>query len=178
MSRIGKLPVQIPEGVQVQFTARDIDVSGPKGQLKVALHPSVRFEHEDSQIRVVPVNNSRLASEQYGLRRTLLYNAVQGVSSGFSKTLEVNGVGYRVSVSGNEVELVVGYSHPVKHKLPEGVEAKVEGNKLTLSGIDKQLVGETAATIRRIRKPEPYKGKGIKYVDEEIKRKAGKSGKK
>jgi large subunit ribosomal protein L6 len=178
MSRIGKLPVRIPDNVEVNISSKIVDVKGPKGNLKVATHPSINFVQEGNEIRVVPVDNSITAREQYGLRRTLLNNAVQGVHSGFSRTLEVVGVGYKVAVKGDTVELNVGYSHPVNFKLPQGVEASVEGSKVTVSGIDKQLVGETAAKMRRVRAPEPYKGKGIKYLDEEVKRKAGKSGSK
>ncbi|MGM0610503.1 MAG: 50S ribosomal protein L6 [Thermodesulfobacteriota bacterium] len=178
MSRIGKLPVQIPDNVQVTISNSVVDVKGPKGNLQVQTHPSIRFEQEGNIIKVVPQGSDITAKEQYGLRRTLLFNAVTGVHTGFSKTLEIVGVGYKVAVKGDTVELNVGYSHPVNFKLPQGIEAKAEGNKLTLAGIDKQLVGETAAKIRRVRAPEPYKGKGIKYIDEQIKRKAGKSGKK
>ncbi|MFP4167701.1 MAG: 50S ribosomal protein L6 [Desulfonatronovibrionaceae bacterium] len=178
MSRIGKLPVQIPDKVEVNISESSVDVNGPKGSLTVPGHPSINFVREENTVKVVPVDNSITAREQYGLRRTLLNNAVQGVNTGFSRTLEVVGVGYKVAVKGDTVELNVGYSHPVNFKLPQGVEASAEGNKLTLSGVDKQVVGETAAKIRRVRAPEPYKGKGIKYLDEEVKRKAGKSGSK
>ena len=131
---------------------------------------------EDGKVRVTRVDDTRLARAQHGLRRTLLANLVEGVSKGFSKTLEVIGVGYKVAAVADSVSLSVGYSHPVDFKLPTGIEAKVDGNKLTLTGIDKVLVGETAARIRRVRPPEPFKGKGIKYENEVIRRKAGKSG--
>ena len=176
MSRIGKLPIPVPSGVEVSITKSEVRVKGPKGQLATPTHYAVEYEQEDGRIMVKRANNSRLARAQHGLRRTLLANCVHGVSQGFSKGLEVNGVGYRVQVQGKTVVLNIGFSHPVEYPLPEGVEAAVEGNRLTISGIDKAMVGEVAARIRRLRPPEPYKGKGIKYVDEQIRRKAGKSG--
>jgi large subunit ribosomal protein L6 len=138
--------------------------------------PVLKYELADGKITLSPLEESRFAAAQFGLRRTLLANCVEGVTKGFSKTLEVIGVGYRVAVKGNVVDLSVGYSHPVLVDLPKGITAAVEGQKLTLSGIDKELVGETAARIRKLRKPEPYKGKGIKYETETIRRKVGKSG--
>lgn len=154
-----------------------IEVKGPKGTLSTPVHPAVEYEVADNAVVVSRVDDSRIARAQHGLRRTLLSNAVVGVSTGFSKALEVIGVGYKVAVKGNVVELSVGYSHPVHMEMPKGIEAKAEGSKLTISGADKQLVGEVAAKIRRVRPPEPYKGKGIKYENEQIRRKAGKSGK-
>lgn len=176
MSRIGKRPVTVPSGVEVTLGKDKIDVKGPKGALSSPTHPKVSYEKDGDSIVVSPVDDSRMARAQHGLRRTLLDNMVQGVSKGFAKTLEVIGVGYRVQVQGNKVVLSVGYSHPVEMEMPKGIEAKAEGNKLTIEGADKQLVGEIAARIRKVRKPEPYKGKGIKYSDETIRRKAGKSG--
>ena len=178
MSRIGKLPVNLPEGVEVSFGAGHIDVKGPKGQLKVARDPKISYEQDENRVVLSPVDDTKRSREQYGLRRTLLNNAVVGVTKGFEKGLELVGVGYRVNVQGDTVQLNVGYSHPQEFKLPEGIQARVEGMKLFISGIDKYLVGEVAAQIRRIRPPEPYKGKGIKYIDERIRRKAGKSAKK
>jgi large subunit ribosomal protein L6 len=178
MSRIGKLPVNLPEGVEVSLQPEHIDVKGPKGQLKVDRDPKISYNQEDNRVVLAPVDSTKRAREQYGLRRTLLNNAVEGVSKGFEKGLELVGVGYRVSVQGNTVQLNVGYSHPKEFHLPEGIQARVEGMKLFISGIDKYQVGEVAAQIRRIRPPEPYKGKGIKYLDERIRRKAGKSAKK
>ena len=178
MSRIGKTPVPIPDGVQVSFAGTNIEVSGPKGSLNVGMHPAVEYTQEDNQIILDRKDDSKTAKEQYGLRRTLLNNAVVGVSKGYEKGLELVGVGYRVGVTGNTVELNVGYSHPQKYELPAGLSARAEGNRLFISGIDKELVGEVAAQIRRIRPPEPYKGKGIKYMEEQIRRKAGKSAKK
>ncbi|MFO7877989.1 MAG: 50S ribosomal protein L6 [Desulfovermiculus sp.] len=178
MSRIGKTPVPIPSGVEVAFNGGQIEVKGPKGKLYVEIHPKIEYKVDGEQITLTRKENNKIAREQYGLRRTLLNNAVLGVSQGYEKGLELVGVGYRVSVSGNSVELNVGYSHPKKFELPAGISARTEGNKLFVGGIDKEQVGEIAAQIRRIRPPEPYKGKGIKYIDEQIRRKAGKSGKK
>jgi large subunit ribosomal protein L6 len=178
MSRIGKNPIDIPAGVEVSVGASEIQVKGPKGTLATPVDPAVAYKIEDGKVYVSRVDDSRQARGQHGLRRTLLANCVDGVTKGFTKTLEVIGVGYKVSVQGKKVVLAVGYSHPVEFDLPAGLEAKVEGAKLTIEGIDKQLVGEIAAQIRRVRPPEPYKGKGIKYLDEIIRRKAGKSGSK
>ncbi len=176
MSRIGKLPIQIPSGVEVKLGNDVIEVKGPKGVLSTPTHPSLVYEQDNGAVSIKRADDTRDTRAQHGLRRSLLANCIEGVSKGFSKTLEVIGVGYKVAVSGSSVELSVGYSHPVKMELPKELEAKVEGNKLTISGTDKQLVGEMAARIRRVRPPEPYKGKGIKYSDEIIRRKAGKSG--
>ena len=176
MSRIGKLPVAIPKGVEVTLGKTSIEVKGPKGPLTTPMHDKVVYEKADDAVVVTRKDNTRIARAQHGLRRTLLANMIEGVTKGFSKTLEIVGVGYKVSVQGSTVVLTVGFSHPVNFALPKGVEAKADGNKLTVSGIDKQLVGETAAKIRRVRPPEPFKGKGIKYADEHIRRKAGKSG--
>ncbi|MGE4291897.1 MAG: 50S ribosomal protein L6 [Desulfovibrio sp.] len=175
MSRIGKQPVAIPSGVEVTL-GDEIQVKGPKGTLATSKHPTVAYKLEDGHVVIERTDDSRMARAQHGLRRTLLANCVEGVSKGFEKTLEVIGVGYKVQVAGKSVVLTVGFSHPVEFPLPAGIEAKAEGSKLTISGIDKQLVGEVAAQIRKIRQPEPYKGKGIKYLDEQIRRKAGKSG--
>lgn len=176
MSRIGKLPVPIPKGVEVTLGKMSIEVKGPKGSLTTPVHEKIAYEQAENAVVLSRVDNTRLARAQHGLRRTLLANLVEGVTKGFAKTLEVVGVGYKVSVQGKVVVLTVGFSHPVNFALPQGVEAKAEGNKLTVAGIDKQLVGEVAAKIRRVRPPEPFKGKGIKYADEHIRRKAGKSG--
>ncbi len=178
MSRIGKLPITVPSGVEVRLEDNPIEVTGPKGTLFLEKHPKISYQMRDSKIVLERVDMSRSAKEQYGLQRTLLNNCVVGVSQGYEKGLEVTGVGYKVSVQGDTVVLNVGYSHPHEYKLPSGVEARTEGNRLIVAGIDKQQVGEVAAQIRRIRPPEPYKGKGIKYQQEEIRRKAGKSGKK
>jgi large subunit ribosomal protein L6 len=176
MSRIGKKALDVPSGVNVQINPDGLEVKGPKGLLSLPAHPLVSYRQEDGKILVERADDSRTARAQHGLRRTLLANCIEGVTKGFAKTLEIIGVGYKVQVAGKNVVLTVGYSHPVEFTLPAGIEAKAEGNKLTVSGIDKQMVGEVAARIRRVRPPEPFKGKGIKYETETIRRKAGKSG--
>ncbi len=178
MSRIGKNPVTVPQGVEVRLHKDVIEVKGPKGELQTPTHVKIRYELKDNAVHLTRADDSRIAREQFGLRRTLLANSVLGVSEGFQKVLEVIGVGYKVAVDGAKITLNVGFSHPVEYTLPKGMTAKVEGNKLTIGGINKELVGEVAAQIRRFRPPEPFKGKGIKYADEVIRRKAGKTGKK
>lgn len=170
------MPIILPKGVEVKLGTDTVEVKGPKGTLHTPVCPLLKYELIDGEVTLSRLDESRDACAQHGLRRTLLANCVEGVTNGFSKTMDVIGVGYKVAIKGNIVELSVGFSHPVLVELPQGLEAKVEGQKLTISGIDKELVGEMAARIRRIRKPEPYKGKGIKYVTEIIRRKAGKSG--
>ncbi len=176
MSRIGKNPIQIPSGVEVKVGSEAIQVKGPKGTLDTPVHPKIEVTVEGGKVLVQRKDDSRTAREQHGLRRTLMANAINGVTKGFEKALEIVGVGYKVQVQGKKVVLSVGYSHPVEFPMPAGIDAKVDGNKLTIAGINKELVGEVAAKIRRVRPPEPFKGKGIKYVDEQIRRKAGKSG--
>ncbi|MBF0481186.1 MAG: 50S ribosomal protein L6 [Desulfovibrionaceae bacterium] len=176
MSRIGKKALDVPTGVNVQIGTDSLEVKGPKGLLTLPAHPKISYRQEDGKILVERADDSRIARAQHGLRRTLLANCIEGVTKGFAKTLEIIGVGYKVQVAGKSVVLTVGYSHPVEFTLPAGIEAKAEGNKLIVSGIDKQMVGEVAARIRRVRPPEPFKGKGIKYETETIRRKAGKSG--
>lgn len=176
MSRIGKNPIAIPAGVEVKVGEENIEVKGPKGLLTTPLCSVLNYELADGNVTITRKDDERFTRAQHGLRRTLLANCILGVSEGFSKTLEVVGVGYKVGVKGNTVEMALGFSHPVLVDLPKGIEAKVEGNKLTLSGADKELVGEMAARIRRLRKPEPYKGKGIRYENEYVRRKVGKSG--
>lgn len=178
MSRIGKNPIPVPSGVEVKIGDSSIEVKGPKGQLSTPLCASLNYELEGGNVTITRKDEERFTRAQHGLRRTLLANCIEGVTKGFSKTLEVIGVGYKVAVKGDTVELALGFSHPVLVELPKGLEAKAEGQKLTISGCDKELVGEMAAQIRRLRKPEPYKGKGIKYENEQIRRKVGKSGKK
>ncbi|WP_031388515.1 50S ribosomal protein L6 [Desulfonatronum thiodismutans] len=178
MSRIGKNPVPVPKGVEVRVHKDVIEIKGPKGELRTPTHSKITYELKDDAVHLSRVDDSRVAREQFGLRRTLLANSVRGVTEGFQKILEVIGVGYKVAVDGPKITLNVGFSHPVEYNLPQGMSAKVEGNKLTLQGIDKEQVGEVAAQIRRFRPPEPFKGKGIKYSDEVIRRKAGKTGKK
>lgn len=177
MSRIGKLPIKIPEGVTITVDLANITVKGPKGELLVPHLSDVEVKTEDGQITVIRKDDQFLAKSQHGLQRTLINNAVIGVTNGYEKTLEVNGVGFRVSCSNNELEMSLGFSHPVKYKAKPGIELKNDKMNIIVSGIDKQLVGQTAAEIRSLKKPEPYKGKGIKYSDETIRRKAGKAGK-
>ena len=176
MSRLGKLPIKIPSGTQIKFENGLLTVKGAKGELKREIHKLVKIEIKEDEI-IVSVKNQeeKLERSLWGLFRTLISNMVIGVNEGFSKKLEVNGVGYRAAVSGNKLNLNLGFSHPVEFPLPDGISATVEGNVVTISGIDKQMVGEVSAQIRRIRKPEPYKGKGIKYSDEIIRRKEGKT---
>ena len=176
MSRIGKQPIVLPKGVEVKLGEDMVEVKGPKGTLQTPMSSLLNYELTEGLLTITRKDDSRESNAQHGLRRTLVANCVEGVSKGFSKTLEVIGVGFKVAVKGNIIDLSVGFSHPVLIELPKGLEAKAEGTKLTISGIDKELVGEYAARIRRVRKPEPYKGKGIKYDNEIIRRKAGKSG--
>ena len=177
MSRIGRMPITVPAGVTVNVAEGNVvTVKGPKGELTQSLRPEMIIKQEGTTITVERPSDDKLHRSVHGLTRTLLHNMVIGVTEGFKKELDVNGVGYRVAVKGNVIELQVGFSHPVLVELPAGLSAKVEGQKLTIMGADKVLVGEMAARIRRIRKPEPYKGKGIKYETETILRKAGKSG--
>ena len=175
MSRIGKQPIELPEGVTVAIEKRIITVKGPKGELIVNLPPKAKISQAENQLTFeVPSPEDHRQAAFWGLARSLVSNAVAGVSEGYSKQLEVNGVGYKVALKGKTLVLNVGYSHPVEFNPPEGIEISAEGNTITVSGIDKQLVGEIAAQIRKVRKPEPYKGKGIKYSDEVIRRKVGK----
>ncbi|MDR2574162.1 MAG: 50S ribosomal protein L6 [Desulfovibrio sp.] len=176
MSRIGKLPIPVPAGVEVAVGMDVVEVKGPKGVLKTPFCPLLKYDLADGRLSLSRLEDTRQSRSQHGLRRTLLANCIEGVTKGFSKSLEVIGVGYRVAVKGDIIELAVGYSHPVLMEVPAGLKAAVEGQVLTISGIDKELVGEFAARLRRIRKPEPYKGKGIKYATETIRRKVGKSG--
>ncbi|MCF8032595.1 MAG: 50S ribosomal protein L6 [Desulfarculaceae bacterium] len=177
MSRVGKQPVSLPAGVEVTLDESKIEVKGPKGVLSRELHPLVQISQEDGKVSVAPVDDSLKARGLWGLFRSLINNMVLGVSQGYTKVLEINGVGYRAEASGNTLKLTLGFSHPVDFALPEGISASVEKNTIvTLSGIDKELLGQTAATIRAFRPPEPYKGKGIKYAEETIRRKVGKAG--
>ncbi len=177
MSRIGKLSILLPSKVTVEVSDSQVKVAGPKGSLTHRLPQGIGVVHEGNTVRVVVLTPSKRASALHGLTRNLIANMVTGVSTGFEKGLELMGVGYRAELKGRTLQLSVGYSHPVVFELPEGISARLEGpTKIVVEGIDKQLVGETAATIRRYKLPEPYKGKGIKYVDEVIKRKIGKKG--
>lgn len=178
MSRIGKLPVEVPAGVTITVGDSEITVVGPKGTLVVPVQEKTTTKVEENKIVVTRQDDEPKSRAWHGLQRALLNNAVVGVTKGFEKKLEVNGVGFRLSGGPKEIEMALGFSHPVKYKAPEGVELKTDKMTITVSGIDKQKVGQTAAEIRALRRPEPYKGKGIKYADEVILRKAGKAGKK
>lgn len=177
MSRVGKLPIAIPSGVTITTDASEITVTGSKGTLKQFTMPGITVKQEGDQLVVTRANDEPKIRAKHGLMRALLANMVTGVSEGFSRKLEINGVGYRVALAGADLKLNVGLSHDVTYKLPQGVTAAVEQNTITVSGISKQQVGQVAAEIRAIKKPEPYKGKGIKYQGERILRKSGKSGK-
>lgn len=177
MSRIGKLPIQIPSGVTITVDSGNVTVKGPKGELTQFITPDVTVTVEDGSVAVARRDDSKPAKSQHGLMRALINNMVTGVTKGFEKKLEVNGVGFRVGMSGADLEMSLGFSHPVKYKAPEGVQISTNKMEITVSGIDKQQVGQVAAEIRALKKPEPYKGKGIKYADEMIRRKAGKTGK-
>ena len=175
MSRIGKLPIEVKEGVTVTIDGRNVKVSGPKGELSYKIAKEVEAEMIDGRVVVSVKKNAKDAGGFYGLTRTLIANMVQGVSAGFEKKLEFTGVGYRANMEGRDLVMALGFSHPVRYTPREGIEIKVEKNVITISGIDKQLVGQTAAEIRDLKKPEPYKGKGIRYEGERIRRKAGKA---
>lgn len=176
MSRIGKQPIVVPEKVQVSLDGRNITVKGPKGELSWEHHQGVTVAQENGEVKVAPVTMSKMDRSLWGLTRTLISNMVIGVTEGFKKGLEFKGVGYKAAVSGNKMTLNFGYSHPIEYELPEGVSAKVDKTSIEISGINKELVGFTAAKIRSFRPPEPYKGKGVRYSDEVIIRKAGKTG--
>jgi large subunit ribosomal protein L6 len=178
MSRIGKQPITIPDGVKVDLQGDRMTVTGPRGTLHQALHPRMRVTVEDGTVSVARPSDERLDKSLHGLTRTLIANMVDGVTQGFEKRLEIQGVGYRAALQGKDIELQVGFSHPVRIPAPEGIEFEVPApNRIAVRGIDKQLVGEIAATIRKVRKPEPYKGKGIRYEGEYVRKKAGKAAK-
>jgi len=178
MSRIGKRPVEIPSGVDVKLDGSNLAVKGPKGELKRQFHPNMIIRREDNNVVVERPSDDVLNRSLHGLTRTLINNMVIGVTKGFERVLEINGVGYKAEAKGEVLVLNMGYSHPVNFKLPKGIAAAVEKQTLIkLSGIDKELLGQVAAEIRAVRKPEPYKGKGIKYAEETILRKEGKKGK-
>ena len=179
MSRIGRMPIAIPAGVTVEIAENNqVTVKGPKGTLSRVLPSEMEIKLEGSEVTVTRPNDLKKMKSLHGLTRTLVNNMVVGVTDGFTKVLEVNGVGYKAAKAGKKLTLNLGYSHPVEMEDPEGLEATVEGNKITITGIDKEKVGQYAAEIRDKRRPEPYKGKGIKYADEVIRRKVGKTGKK
>lgn len=179
MSRIGRLPVTVPAGVTVDIAEKNhVTVKGPKGTLEKALPEEMEIKLEEGAVVVTRPNDLKKMKSLHGLTRSLIQNMVTGVTEGYKKELEVNGVGYRAAKQGKKLTLNLGFSHPVEMEDPEGLETKVDGNKIIVEGIDKQRVGQYAAEIREKRRPEPYKGKGIKYADEVIRRKVGKTGKK
>jgi len=176
MSRIGKRPISIPADVDVTVDEDSIRVKGPKGELRRSVHPKISIERDGDSLLVIAKDNSTETRSLHGLFGALVSNMVTGVTKGFERGLEIVGVGYRVEMNGRTAVFSLGYSHPINFDLPEGIEATVDKNKVVLRGMDKELLGVTAAKIRSLRAPEPYKGKGIKYADEMIRRKAGKAG--
>ena len=179
MSRIGKLPIEIPSGVDVQIAGQTVTAKGPNGTESVEVRPEISVKIEDNKIILTPLNDERKTGALHGLSRTLVANAIEGVSKGFEKKLEIQGVGYRANMEGTKLNLVLGFSHPVLIDPPEGITITVEANtKISVKGTNKQTVGDVAAAIRSKRPPEVYKGKGVRYEGEYIRRKAGKAGKK
>jgi large subunit ribosomal protein L6 len=176
MSRVGRKPVPVPKGVNVNLSGRNVAIKGPKGELKRELPLGVSVKVDGGNLQVSRADDSRENRAKHGLTRALLNNMVVGVTQGFERQLEINGVGYRAEVAGQKVTFALGYSHPVVYELPKGISAKVDKNFLILGGADRELLGEVAAKIRDFRPPEPYKGKGVKYVEETIRRKVGKTG--
>jgi large subunit ribosomal protein L6 len=178
MSRIGKQPVSIPTGVTVEIKGSEVTVKGPKGDLKKEFHPNIKIQMKDNELIVTRSNDLKENRALHGLTRSLLANMIEGVTKGYEKQLEIVGVGYRAQASKNKITLNLGYSHPIEYTAPESIEFEMDKEKknlITVKGLDKQIVGEVAAKVRSYRKPEPYKGKGIKYIDEQIIRKAGKA---
>jgi large subunit ribosomal protein L6 len=175
MSRIGRSPIEVPAGVTVEVAGGLVKATGPGGTLEVRLLPGLKLNQEGSVLTLVREIDDEERQRTYGLMRTLINNIVMGVARGYERKLEINGVGYRVNLAGQKLNLSLGYSHQIEFPLPAGIEAKVERNTIILKGADKQLVGQVAANIRSLRKPEPYKGKGIKYAEEHVRRKAGKA---
>ncbi len=177
MSRIGKLPIEVPSGVTIVSDSDQVKVTGPKGELSTPLLDGISVKQEENQLVLSRIDDEPVHRARHGLLRSLINNMVEGVTQGFTRELEVNGVGFRVNMAGADLNMKLGFSHEIKYTVPQGVQVSVEQNKIKVSGIDKQQVGQVAAEIRSYKKPEPYKGKGIKYVDERIIRKSGKSGK-
>jgi large subunit ribosomal protein L6 len=175
MSRIGRMPIELPKGVTVTVGDDKVTVKGPKGQLEVKRHPAIQVAQEDGALVFQRPDDARTSRAAHGLMRALVANAVHGVSQGFERKLEISGVGYRAEVKGDSLALQLGYSHPIEYKLPSGISAKVEKNVITLASIDRESLGAAAAKVRSFRPPEPYKGKGIKYAEEQILRKVGKA---
>ncbi len=176
MSRIGKNPIPIPKGVEVKHEGNTVMVKGPKGSLERSIHPTVQLKVESDKIVLSIPDQKKETRALHGLCRALVANMVHGVTQGFEKSLEIVGVGYRAELKGRTAVFHIGYSHPINFELPKGIEAQIDKTKVTLQGINRELLGETAANIRALRVPEPYKGKGIKYADETVRRKAGKAG--
>lgn len=176
MSRVGKMPILLPTNVNVEIREDVLVLKGPLGELRRTIHPTVRVHMEEGKLLVSVLEPGKKAKALHGLYRALIFNMVTGVSRGFERVLDIVGVGYRAELAGRTATFHLGYSHPIHFELPQGVDAKIEKTKITLNGIDKELLGRTAAKIRGFRKPEPYKGKGIKYAEETIRRKAGKTG--
>jgi large subunit ribosomal protein L6 len=178
MSRIGRMPIDIPAGVTVTIAGQDVSVKGPKGELSLRVKEPIVAAMVESQVVVTRPDDERESRSLHGLTRTLINNQIIGVTEGFTKTLQVVGTGYRLAAKGQGIEFSLGYSHPITVEPPAGIAFTIEGNdKLIVSGIDKQAVGEVAANVRKLRKPEPYKGKGVRYEGENVRRKAGKAGK-
>ncbi|OGP61308.1 MAG: 50S ribosomal protein L6 [Deltaproteobacteria bacterium RBG_13_49_15] len=177
MSRIGKKPISIPAKIKVSFENRTLAVEGPKGSIEKAIHPDVNLKIENGAIRVVAITEGKKTNALWGLTRSLVVNMITGVDKGFERILEINGIGYRANINGNRIELNLGYSHPVLFDLPAGIQASVDRNTIIrLAGVDKELLGQTAASLRRLKPPDSYKGKGIRYTGERIRLKAGKTG--
>ncbi|MDZ7579791.1 MAG: 50S ribosomal protein L6 [Deltaproteobacteria bacterium] len=177
MSRVGKKPIAIPEKVNVTYQSGELSVQGQKGRLSRSIHPAVTIKIEDGVLSVESLKSDKSSQALQGLTRSLVMNMVTGVDSGFARVLEINGIGYRAELKGRNLVLTLGYSHTINFALPDGISAAVERNNvIKLEGIDKEVLGQTAASIRRLRPPEPYKGKGIKFAEEHIRRKAGKTG--
>jgi large subunit ribosomal protein L6 len=177
MSRIGRKPVMVPKGVTVQLQGHDVAVKGPRGELRRRLHPDMQIALDKDQFTVARPSEEKRHKALHGLTRTLVQNMVEGVSKGFTKTLEIQGVGYKAEAKPYGVNLIVGYSHPVKYEAPKGIKITVDNNTVVkIEGADKELVGQVAAELRSVRPPEPYKGKGIRYQGEQVRRKAGKTG--
>jgi large subunit ribosomal protein L6 len=177
MSRIGRKPIIVPKGVEVNFDGKVLHVKGPKGELSRSIHPKIRMNIDDSQILLSAHDSSKESKSLFGLFRSLIANMVLGVDKGFTRTLEIVGIGYRVELSGSQLIFNLGYSSPITYDVPKGIDVKLDQkNKVVLSGIDKELLGVTAAKMRSFRSPEPYKGKGVKYLEERVRRKAGRTG--
>ena len=175
MSRVGRKPIPIPKGVEVKVAGPTVTVKGPKGELSRVIHSGLNLEIEGAVAHVRQTETGRQAGALFGLTRTLIHNMVEGVSAGYTKTLEIHGTGYRAQVQGQKLVLNLGHSHPIEYPLPKGIQAAVDQNRIVLTGIDKELLGQVSAEVRRFRPPEPYKGKGVRYLNEHVRRKAGKS---